>query len=402
VVVVAVVWTLLHVGWYAHENSTDYHVYRKYGYAVVERHKLPYRDFSLEYPPGALPMFVAPALVQRSDYVTVFQALMALCLAAAALGVLAMAGLRAALLAAVLPLALGSLVLSRFDLWPTALTSLGLVALLRRRFTLSAVLLGTAFSAKLWPALLVPLIVVWLARNADRRQAARWLLMAAATAALWFLPFVVAAPAGVGHSFHRQLGRPLQIESLGGAMLVAIHDIWNTPLGNSSTFGSDNLVGPHTAAVATALTAVEVLALIGIFVAFWRSEATTGALIRYSAAAVTVAIAFGKVFSPQFLLWLIPLVLIVRGRRGLAAAAGLFAACVLTQIYYPAEYEVYARYFYARPTLIVLTRDLLVVAIAVVLAATPLRRVGRPETPPLHCPLSERPSLHSQDGPNGL
>jgi hypothetical protein len=368
VVVVSVVWGLLHVGWYSHQRSSDVGVYKRYGYAVVTQHRVPYRDVSLEYPPGALPVFVIPAVVRWSGYAKVFQGLVFACLAATALAVLASAGTRAALATAVAPLALGALVTSRFDLWPTALTALSLAALLRRHFTASAVLLATAFAAKLWPAILAPLILIWLARVTGWRPAVRWMSVAAATAAAWFLPFVVLSADGIGHSFYRQLGRPLQVESLAGAVLVAVHDVWHIPLGTSTSFGSSNVGGGAASAAATATTVVEALALIAVYVAFVRTQATAADLLRHSAAAVAVAIAFGKVFSPQFLIWLFPLVPLVRGRRGVIATVGLFVACVLTQLYYPHHFKDYSAYFYARPTLDVLIRNLIVVALAITLA----------------------------------
>ena len=295
---------------------------------------MPYRDFQLEYPPGALPVFIAPALLERFDYRTVFQLLMAACLVGAVLA-FAIAGPWAAVLTAVAPLALGSVVLSRFDLWPAALTVLALAAALRRYWAVSAVVIGTAFAAKLWPAVLIPLVAIWIARREGGRAAARWLGIAAGTSAAWFLPFVLLSPGGVAHSFHAQFARPLQIESLGASLLITWHHVIGTPLYVESSYGSQNLIGPGTHAIAIVTSVVGVLALAAIYVAFARGTSEVGDLLRYAVAAVAVTLAFGKVFSPQFLIWLIPLVPLVRGRRGLWATSLFFTALVLTQLWFP-------------------------------------------------------------------
>ena len=50
--------TLLHFGFYQHRLIVDTLVYQRYGDAMVDG-QVPYRDFRLEYPPGALPAFAA-------------------------------------------------------------------------------------------------------------------------------------------------------------------------------------------------------------------------------------------------------------------------------------------------------------------------------------------------------
>jgi Glycosyltransferase family 87 len=365
---VAGVWGLLHVGWYPHRQIVDYGVYQTYGDDIVHGHHVPYRDFHLEYPPAALPIFALPSVFTGYDYRSVFQYLMLLCDMGLVLGVAAIAGFWPGVAAALAPLALGSVVISRFDFWPAALAVLAVTFLLRRGPYLSAVLLGTAFAAKLWPAALVPLIVVWLVRTQDMRAAARWLGATVATAAAWFLPFVVLSPGGVGHSFHAQLSRPLQIESLGGAILIAVHHATGSSLSVVNGFGSQNLAGTGVHAVELATTIVGLAALLAVWLLFVAGAPTRERLLASCAAVVAALVAFDKVFSPQFMIWLIPFVLVVRGLRGAVAGTLLFVALILTQTWFPAHYWDLALDFAPTQSGEVLARDVCVVALFVVLA----------------------------------
>lgn len=365
---VAGVWALLHVAWYPHRQIVDYGVYQTYGDDIVHAHRVPYRDFQLEYPPAALPVFALPSVFDGYDYRSVFQFLMLLCDMGLVVGVAMVAGFWPGVAAALAPLALGSVVISRFDFWPAALAVVSVAFLLRRRPYVSAVLLGTAFAAKLWPAALAPLLVVWLARTSDARAAARWLVAAVATAAAWFIPFVVLSPGGVGHSFHAQLSRPLQIESLGGAMLIAIHHATSSSLEMANGFGSQNLAGTGVHAVELATTIVGLAALVAVWMLFVVGAPTRERLLASCAAAVAALVAFGKVFSPQFMIWLIPFVLLVRGLRGTIAGTLLYIGLILTQTWFPAHYWAFALDFAPTQSGEVLARDVCVVLLFVVLA----------------------------------
>ncbi|HZQ80415.1 MAG TPA: glycosyltransferase 87 family protein [Gaiellaceae bacterium] len=347
----AACWAIVHTWFWAHHDLVDWPTYQTYG-AAMRQGYVPYRDFAVEYPPGALPMFFLPVLV--GSYASTFAWLMAICGGALVL-VVATVSRPAAYFAALAPVLVGSLILSRYDLWPALLLVCALSLLLSQRHTLGWAFLGAAVAAKLWPIVVVPLALVW----SWRRGSAWSALAGAVVVALAFVPFFVLSPGGMWHSLEGQASRPLQIESLGASLVVL--------LGHPqvvSTHGSQNVAGHGTAGAV--LACIEAAVLLSLWVAFARGDAGRDRLLRYSAACVAAFVAFDKVLSPQYLLWLVPLVPLVRGRRGLAATAVLILACVLTQVWFPERYFSYALQFHL--AWVVFLRDLALVALVAVLA----------------------------------
>jgi len=375
-------WVVLHHGFFRHHPIVDTPTYERYGSAMDDG-RVPYRDFAVEYPPGALPVFVLPALGDpgSNTYRVRFEALMAF-LGEAAIGFLALAlvGLGAGprrLLAALIfvalaPLALGPVILSRFDLWPAALTAAALAALVNGRLRVGHLALGAAVAAKLYPAVLAPLAVAYVWRRKGRREALVCVGLLAGLVALVFLPFVALAPGGVWSSLSNQASRPLQIESLGSGLLLVAHHVFGTGVTMDTSHGSQNLAGSGPDVLAAAQTILQAAALLAVWILFARGPATRERLVQASAAALVAFVAFGKVLSPQFLLWLIPVVPLVRGRRGVAASVLLAAALVLTQLWFPYRYWKFALEFDAFPSWLVLLRDLVLVGLFAVLIS-PLR-----------------------------
>jgi uncharacterized membrane protein len=355
-------WVALHHGPLAHSQIVDIPVYQRYGEAMT-RGAVPYRDFVPEYPPLALPVFLVPAAVTHTEsaYRNVFELLMVAC-GGALLAFVAIAsrGSRIAVgFVALLPLLLGTVVQTRFDLWPAALALAALAAFLRGRDRVGAGVLGAAFAAKLYPGVLLPLAVAWVWRRKGRREALVALGVFAAVAAVCFVPFLLLAPAGVVHSFGRQLGRPLQIESLGAGLLLAAHQVFGLGITMRSGAGSQNLVGTLPDAVAVAQSVVQAVALVAVCVRFARGPAEPERLARYSAAAVVAFVALGKVLSPQFLIWIVPLVALLRVR----ALALLAAALLVTQLWFPFRYWQLVRHFDPFASWLVLVRDLLLLTL---------------------------------------
>jgi hypothetical protein len=381
VAVFVAAWIGLHAGFYRHRQIVDTPIYQRYGDAIANG-QVPYRDFELEYPPAALPLFVVPSLLRSPDgdlsgYRRGFEAEMLVCGALVLLFMLSIllrldaGGLRigAALgFAAVAPLLLGSVELSRFDLWPAALTTGALAAFVAGRQRLGAGALGLAVAAKLFPAVLAPVAAVWIWRRSGRRELLVCAGLFAAVLAVCFVPFLALSPHGVWHSVTTQTSRPLQTETLGAGVLLVAHAVGGLGITMQSSHGSQNLAGRGPDALATVQTVLQAAALIATWIWFGRGPATRERLVRASAAAVCGFIAFGKVLSPQFLIWLVPLVPLVRGRRGFAASALLAAALVLTQLWFPFRYWDLVLHFRTFPSWLVLLRDLALVVLFAVLS----------------------------------
>ena len=260
------------------------------------------------------------------------------------------------------------MILSRFDLWPAVLAVGAIAALVYARFRLGHLLLGLGAAAKFYPGVLLPLAVTYTWKTRGRREALVSLAIAAGVFVLVFLPFVAVAPGGVWHSVSVQLGRPLQVESLGAAFLLVAHHVFGFGLAGETSHGSQNVAGGAAGVVGVVSTVVQAAVLVWIWWSFARRPATARGLVRSSAAAVCAFVAFGKVLSPQFLIWLIPVVPLVRGRRGLWASALLLGALVLTQIWFPFRYFRLSLDFEAGLSWVLLARDLALVALAVLLA----------------------------------
>jgi hypothetical protein len=364
-------WGIAHFTLYRHESKKlvgDVGIYSGYGLPV--RHGLlPYRDFGLDYPPGALPAFIAPAYL--GDYEAGFEwsmAVLGACIAA--IVALLRPGRAGIAFVVVSPLLVGTLMPTRFDLWPTLLMVAALAALVVDRHRLGFGLLGAAIAAKAFPIVLVPPAVVWTARRAGRAELARAAGCGVAVCVAAFLPFFVLAPHGTWVSVWGQASRPLQVESLGGALMITIHKA-----GIEFTHGSHNVTGTLSTPLAAALTVAQVAALACVWTAFARAPVDRARLLRFSAASVCAFVALGRVLSPQYLIWLVPLVALVAGRRGLVAIGVLTAALLLTHVWIPSRYFQYI--YENRWTWAVLLRDLALIALLAVLSL-PGRLLSRP------------------------
>jgi hypothetical protein len=362
-------------------HGGDVSVYAADAHAVAHG-RLPYRDLYFEYPPGALVPILAPE--PAGNYVAAFKALMAVCGGAALLAGAAVLrtqerALLPLLAVAVSPLAVGSVFVNRFDVWPALLTVAALALLVRGRSSASLALLAVGAATKVFPVAVLPAAAVWVWRREGRRGLRRALVAFAATGLAVLVPFAVIGAGGLRFSFTIQITRHLQTESLGGAILLCADrlGLYHGTIATGKP-GSLDLFGTLPDVVAS-LSLVAVVALIGW--GAWvlgRGPVAVERLVAGAAAAVTVYVAFGKVLSPQYLVWLVPLVPLVRRGRGSAATVLLLAALALTQLEFDHHYHELAS---AGPVVwILLARDLVLAVLAGLLLRASSYELGGSQT----------------------
>jgi hypothetical protein len=191
--------------------------------------------------------------------------------------------------------------LNRYDVLPALLTALSLACLGRRRVITSAAFLATGMMVKVYPVLLAPLIVRYL--WADRRAALAWVAAyGATTIALLLPPLLTADWQAVLTPLRVQLSR----EPMGPTIYVNLPEALaaNGWLGRGFRFGT--------------------LALVMLALCRTRPPDLASVLCR-GAAAVIVLTALSVFYSPQWILWLSPLLVPLAGRSRLLATlvAGL-------------------------------------------------------------------------------
>jgi uncharacterized membrane protein len=354
------------------ERSNDLEIYHHAGEAILRGH-LPYRDFFIEYPPGSLPAFVPPALFSsdKTGYIDYFSVEMALVL----VSTLIFTALAARRLGGAWIFPAATLVAGTIMLYPVAVTrydavvalSLAVATLcasLGRRY-LAYASLGFGAAAKLVPALATLAF--------SRRGAARGYAVFFGVLALFFAPALLLGGIGFLESFAYQAQRGLQVESLAASVLMTLGWVKSVVF----AYGAMEVQGRGTELASDlSLPVTGVLLLVTmLFVhrAYRREEAGVRVFPRYAAALILAFMLGSKVLSPQYVIWLLPLVpLSAGGVRGLSLSATFLAACYLTTQVYPVHYDDLLNFRYPGPELL-LARNLLLVLLWGLLLLLPVQ-----------------------------
>jgi hypothetical protein len=151
-----------------------------------------------------------------------------------------------------------------------------------------------------------------------------------------FVPPLLAGAGRTVLSFLRYQGeRGLQIESSYAAGLLLLGQIVPLELAHNPSHAAHDLVGPLTAPLALAARLLQPAAVLLVTVLAWRARLGCA---RAAAAILGTALVTANVFSPQFLLWLLPLAALAAGRVLARESLLLVAVAGLTSVIFPALY----------------------------------------------------------------
>jgi hypothetical protein len=205
------------------------------------------------------------------------------------------------------------------------------------------------------------------------------------TVAACFLPFVLASPGGVWDSLREQGTRGLQAESTPASLLVAAtRGAWklgaldDLPMrideGEVGGLVTAEIRGPGVAAGTVVSTLLVAAAVLLAWARAARRPLPADELVRLCAVVLVALLALGRVLSPQFVIWLLPFVPLVAGRRGRIATIVLAAALALTHVWFPDVYRDYVNLLDAPSTALLGVRNALLVAVLAVLVWPARRR----------------------------
>jgi len=339
-------------------NHTDVLLYFHYAERLLQAGDIPYRDIPLEYPPLSLLPMVAPYLAwpirppNFEVYAWLFTAQSAVLSAATALTVgwigrrrAGRSGMYLAMaLYTVLAVVMAPILAWRFDPFPALLAVGGVALAIAGMPALAGAAIGLGFAAKVFPIVLLPVIGLYFIAGGRWRHSIHVLLGFVAAVCVAWIPIALVAPEALTTFAVRLADRPIQIESVLGGLHLLANLLFGFGIDITRDFGSVNVHARGVSPGADLGGFATLAALAGVFgLVYLRfSEGARGSatalvetLVTASAAVLLALILTNKIFSPQYMIWLLPFAALLRRPH----AYLVVAAAVLTMIIFPLNYE---------------------------------------------------------------
>lgn len=308
--------------------------------------QMPYYNFTSEYPPLAFLSFVIPAFFAHTklSYIIGFAAefyvfdliiLLVVMLTASRLELNVKSALVFYTIAVI---AAGPLIATRYDLFPAMLTAVAVYAVIAGKNKTAWVFLALGVAAKLYPAILAPVFGLVYLRRHEYRKLTIGIIAFFFTLVVISLPWLILDPETLAVVVTYHSARGLHSESTYGTLVLLMQILGLTHAEASLNFGSWNLSSPLADRLADIAPAITIL-MFGIvyflqYRTLWKKPVVDNRdIIIYSSLAVFAFLLGNKVFSPQYLIWLCPLLPLLKWQGALYMAAFVAVGGVSQYIY---------------------------------------------------------------------
>jgi hypothetical protein len=362
-----------HPGFYGPNRpdaTGDVHYYDALSWDMRHADASPYGPIlKMEYPPAAIPIMMVPRYVRAVSYRTEFVILMVLFDAIGLYGLIRIAKRTGSWWGAatwfVLVPALGPVAYTRLDLVMGVALVWTIERALAGKWGHVGLLIAFGTALKLVPVLLLPLLFFVAPR--DRRR----LLVGsfAAGIALALLPFIDVLPEMYRSVIGYHTERGVQAESIWGAGLLAARWVADYPVAIVSSHRAWDAVAPAAPLLKTLSNGASLAVVAGAVVLAVRTrvgDLRRAALLIFGSMSLLVGV--GRVYSPQYVLWLIALgavAMAVAPRLAAPATAVLAVTTLVAHLEFPVWF--WDALFYAKGGALValLVRDVLTLAVGV-------------------------------------
>jgi len=330
---------------------------------------LPYRDRVVEYPPYVIPIFLLPRLFGEENYLDGFLSLAFIADWLVKLALFAI-GLRQSKTARVLlPLLLYCaavpfihfIYLQRYDLWPALISLLAIWLFCSKRYIASGLVVAIGIGVKLYPVLFVPPLLVLALRQGNAKRFCAGLFFGLMPMGLlsFYLPWWRFA--------EFQAARGLQVESIYASAVWLGHLLGFNEAQWIYTNKWYEVQGPLATAVlpwarGLFIAGVGGSTLIGVRAAARLQNISAPQVARLLLVPLLAFVALNQVFSPQYMIWLLPLAALASLEGKPWAFGAISLATLLTPLFYPVA-DYYHPGLNMGETAILVLRNLILIAV---------------------------------------
>jgi uncharacterized membrane protein len=280
---------------------------------------LPYRDFTFEYPPLAAVFFLIPRLITStySTYSILYHGevliflILGLMMLFAVAHRLGKAPWKLLSVYSLGVLAIGPIIGEQFDIFAAVMTLLAVYFFWLGKTKTSWMFLALGTMIKLYPVLIAPVFLFYYLRNRQYTRIWQGISCFVVTCLFILLPELVTGPASLSNLAEYHLSRGLQLESILSTVLLMANKLGFISVSVDFYSGSWNIVSPASEILERMSTYLLLMALFIVYILIYKQirpgKSQFSRIGAYLLLVFLALLIFSKVLSPQYIIWLLPL-----------------------------------------------------------------------------------------------